>query len=92
MNVHLTADQRAFVQMAIESGRISREEGAIQEALALWEKRERKRLEVLVMLDEAEASLARGAGREISEGSMQALADEVKRRGRSRLDDPSDLA
>jgi Arc/MetJ-type ribon-helix-helix transcriptional regulator len=85
MNVQLTADQRAFVQKAIESGRISREEDAIQEALALWEERERKRLEVLVMLDEAEASLTRGAGREITAESMKALAEEVKQRGRRRL-------
>jgi Arc/MetJ-type ribon-helix-helix transcriptional regulator len=85
MNVQLTADQRAFVQKAIESGRISREEDAIQEALALWEERERKRLEVLVMLDEAEASLARGPGREITAESMKALAEEVKERGRRRL-------
>lgn len=33
MNVELTADQRTFVQKAIESRRISREEEAIQEAL-----------------------------------------------------------
>jgi Arc/MetJ-type ribon-helix-helix transcriptional regulator len=85
MNVELTADQRAFVQKAIESGRISREEDAIQEALALWEERERKRLELLVMLDEADASLARGEGREITEESRKALAEEVKQRGRRRL-------
>jgi putative addiction module CopG family antidote len=55
MNVELTADQRAFVQRAIESGRFSREEDAVQEALALWEERERRRLEILAMVDEAEA-------------------------------------
>lgn len=85
MNVELTPDQRAFVQKAIESGRISREEEAIQEALALWEERERRRLEILMLLDEADASLARGEGREITEESMKALAEEVKQRGRRRL-------
>jgi len=30
--------------------------------LALWEERERKRLEILTMLDEADSSLARGQG------------------------------
>jgi Arc/MetJ-type ribon-helix-helix transcriptional regulator len=85
MNIELTADQRAFVQRAIESGRISREEEAIEEALALWEERERKRLEILMMLDEADASLARGEGRDITKESMQALAQEVKQRGRRRL-------
>jgi Arc/MetJ-type ribon-helix-helix transcriptional regulator len=69
----------------MESGRFSREEEAVQEALALWEERERRRLELLIMLDEADASLARGEGREITEQSMKALADEVKERGRRRL-------
>ena len=85
MNVELTPDQRAFVQRAIESGRFSREEEAIEEALALWEERERRRLEILAMLDEADASLARGGGREITEESMKALAEEIKERGRRRL-------
>ncbi len=58
MNVELTPDQRAFIRKAIESGRITREEEAIEEALALWEERERRRLEILTMLDEADASLA----------------------------------
>jgi Arc/MetJ-type ribon-helix-helix transcriptional regulator len=35
MNVELTPDQRAFVQRAIESGRFSREEEAVRDALAL---------------------------------------------------------
>jgi putative addiction module CopG family antidote len=85
MNVELTPDQRAFVQRAIESGRFNREEDAVQEALALWEERERRRLEILAMVDEAEASLARGEGREITEESMKALAEEIKQRGRHRL-------
>jgi hypothetical protein len=39
----------------------------------------------MVTLDEAEASLARGEGRVITEESMRELAEEVKQRGRSRL-------
>lgn len=85
MNVELTEDQRALVQKAIESGRFVSEEAAVQEALALWEERERRRLEILAMLDEADASLARGEGREITEESMKALAEEIKQRGRRRL-------
>ena len=57
----------------------------MQEALALWEERERRQVEILASLDEAEASLARGEGRPITEESMKALADDVKRRGRTRL-------
>ena len=86
MNVELTPDQRAFVQKAIESGRFKREEDAVEEALALWERRERRRLEIIAMIEEAEASLARGEGREFrTKEDTQALADEIKARGRRRL-------
>lgn len=85
MNVELTPDQRAFVQRAIESGRFTREEEAVREALTLWEERERRRFEIVAMVEEAEASLARGEGREITEESMKALADDVKRRMRRRI-------
>jgi putative addiction module CopG family antidote len=85
MNVELTRDQRAFVQKAIESGRFSREEEAVQEALALWEQRERRRLEIIAMIDEADASLARGEGRTFTKESTPALVDEIKQRGRRRL-------
>jgi len=86
MNVELTPDQRALVTRAIESGRFSREEEVVQEALALWEERERGRLELVAALDEAEASLARGEGRTISPDSLKAFADEIKQRGRRRIE------
>lgn len=85
MDVELTPDQRDFVRQAIESGRISGEEEAIRQALALWEERERRRLEILAMVDEADASLARGEGIPITDESMKALAEDVKREGRRRL-------
>jgi len=85
MNVELSPDQRAFVQKAIESGRFTREEDAVREALALWEERERRRLEIVAMVEEAEASLARGEGIPITEESMKALAEDVKQRMRQRL-------
>jgi Arc/MetJ-type ribon-helix-helix transcriptional regulator len=85
MDVQLTADQEAFVRQAIESGRLHRKEEAVQEALALWEERERTRAEILAAVDVAEASLARGEGRLITQESMRELADQVKQRGRARL-------
>jgi len=85
MEVQLTRDQRAFARQAIESGRIRREEDAVKEALLLWEERERTRAEILAAVDEAEASLARGEGRIVTQESMRELAEEVKRRGRARL-------
>jgi len=85
MEVRLTPDQKAFVRQAIQSGRLRREEDAVQEALALWEERERTRADILVAVDEAEASLARGEGRSITQQSMRELSEEVKQRGRGRL-------
>ena len=79
-------DQEAFVRQAIETGRFHRAEDAVQEALSLWEQRERTRAEILAAVDMAEASLARGEGRTITtQQSMRELADEVKQRGRARL-------
>lgn len=86
MEVQLTPDQKAFAQHAIETGRLHHEGEAVQEALALWERRERTRSELLAAIDLAEASLARGEGRAITEQSMKDLANDVKRRGRARLD------
>jgi len=90
MEVRLTPDQEAFVRRAIEAGRFGRVEDAVQEALALWEERERKRAEFLATLDDAKASIARGEGHVITQQSMRELANDVKQRGRARIAaDPS---
>ena len=85
MEVQLTPDQKAFIRQAIESGRLQREQDAVEEALCLWEERERTRAEILALVDEAEVSLSRGEGRAVTPESMQALAEDVKQRGRARL-------
>ena len=87
MNVELTPDQRAFVQRAIDSGRFSREEEAVREALALWEERERRRIEIISMIDEADASLARDEGRVFTKESTRVLVDDIKQRMRHRIAD-----
>jgi Arc/MetJ-type ribon-helix-helix transcriptional regulator len=86
MEVRLTEDQKGFVRQAIESGRYVREEDALQEALSLWEGRERRRAEILAAVDQAEASFARGEGRRVTtrEETTQ-LADKLKQRGQARL-------
>ena len=73
------------MRRAIESGRLHSEQDAVQEALALWEERERQRAEFLLTLEDARASLARGEGRTITQESVCQLAQEVKERGRARL-------
>ena len=86
MDVQLTAGQQAFVRQAIESGRLERAEDAVKEALSLWEERERRRWEILAVVEEAERSLARGKGRTIATlEDAQQLASNVKQRGLARL-------
>jgi Arc/MetJ-type ribon-helix-helix transcriptional regulator len=85
MEVSFTQDQEALIRRAMSSGRFHREEDAVREALALWEERERKRAEFLATCDDAEASLARGEGRVITQASVRELAEDVKRRGLARL-------
>jgi putative addiction module CopG family antidote len=86
MEVQLTDDQKAFVRQAIENGRYRSEEDALHEAMSLWEGRERRRAEILALVDQAEASLARGEGRRIATGEETAqLAADIKRRGLARL-------
>jgi putative addiction module CopG family antidote len=85
MEVHLTPDQEAFVRQAIESGRLSTAEDAVSEALALWEERERRRLEILAALDAAEASVAAGEGIELTPANLDEFVSDIQRRGRNRL-------
>jgi Arc/MetJ-type ribon-helix-helix transcriptional regulator len=87
MEVQFTDDQKAFVRQAIESGRrYSREEDALRDALSLWEGRERRRVENLAAVDQAEASNSRGDVRRITTREEAAqLADRIKRRGLERL-------
>jgi Arc/MetJ-type ribon-helix-helix transcriptional regulator len=86
MEVQLTPDQEAFIRQAIETGRLLRKEEAVQEAMSLWEERERRRLEILVAVDRAEASLARGEGRRITtREEVTQLAADIKRRGMTQL-------
>jgi putative addiction module CopG family antidote len=85
MEVSLTPDQKAFVEQAIASGRLHNEQEAVHEALAIWEERERRRLELVVSIEAATAAYERGAGRPITAASMRQLATDVEARGRQRL-------
>jgi hypothetical protein len=48
-----------------------------QPGLSLWEERERRRAEILAAVDIAEASIAGGEGRVISEESMRGSLQET---------------
>jgi hypothetical protein len=86
MEISPTPDQQAFIRQALDAGRIARPEDAATQAMALWEERERRRAEILASLDMAETSLARGDGIPITKNAMDALARDVKQRGRARLE------
>jgi len=85
MQITLTEGQEALIRRAIESGRLSRAEDAVTEALLRWEEQERVRAEFLDSLEAGREAIARGEGIEITADSMRALAVDVKRRGRERL-------
>jgi Arc/MetJ-type ribon-helix-helix transcriptional regulator len=86
MEIHPTPDQEAFIRQAVDDGRIARPEEAVTQAMALWEEHERRRAEILARIDEAEFGLRRGQGIVITPESMDKLAEDVKQRGRARLD------
>jgi antitoxin ParD1/3/4 len=85
VQITLTPEQEEFVRQAVSTGRLHCAEDVVKEALSLWQERERGRAEFLVSLDEADASLDRGEGTPVTQESMRALADDVKRRGRERV-------
>jgi Arc/MetJ-type ribon-helix-helix transcriptional regulator len=85
MQIDLTPEQQDFVRQAVASGRFERPEDAVQAAMTLWVERERRRSEILAAVDIAKASMDRGEGIEITQVSMRALAEDIKRRGRAQL-------
>jgi putative addiction module CopG family antidote len=86
VRVIATPEQEAFIREGISSGRFATAEDAAREALRQWEERQRRRSELLLELEAAEASLARGEGRRVGPGSITEFIEGVKLRGRSRLD------
>jgi putative addiction module CopG family antidote len=87
MEIRLSPDQEELIRQAIEAGRFKNAEDAVQEALLLWEQRERQAAlaEFRATLDAAEASIGRGEGIPITQQFMRDLAADVKRRGRVRI-------
>jgi Arc/MetJ-type ribon-helix-helix transcriptional regulator len=75
MEVQLTPEQEAFIRQAISSARLNRAEDAIQQALSLWEKQERNRVEILAAFDEAEADPQIGQYDDYDDETLPLLAD-----------------
>jgi Arc/MetJ-type ribon-helix-helix transcriptional regulator len=90
MEVQLRVEQEAFIRQVIESGRLTRAEDAVQQALFLWEERERKRIEILGFLEEAEADLQTGEYRDYTDETLPLLAKQLKDEART-LGDPAQI-
>lgn len=85
MQIDLTAAQNSFVELGIQEGRFRNREEAVQQALALWEERERVRVELLTSLTEAESALDRGEGEEYAPEDLGSLVSSISERGRAAL-------
>jgi Arc/MetJ-type ribon-helix-helix transcriptional regulator len=60
MGVRLTEEQETFVRLAVERGRFSRPEDAVQDALSRWVEMEGRRMEIVAAIEVADADLAAG--------------------------------
>jgi predicted transcriptional regulator len=87
MEIRLPPDKEAhLVALAASVGRST--DQIVEEAVELWEERENERAlaEFRASLDEAEASIARGEGIDITPESMRQLSKDVMERCRIRLE------
>jgi len=86
MQVQPTPEQNSFIDLGIQEGRFRDREEAVQQALALWQKRERTRVELLGSLDLAEKSLDADEGETYVSENLDELVKSVKERGFSALE------
>jgi putative addiction module CopG family antidote len=85
MQIELNPEQASFVDLGIQEGRFSNSEEAIQQALALWVKRERVRLELLAAIDAGDSSPREGDMILDSEEDIAAFFAGVHERGLAKL-------
>jgi putative addiction module CopG family antidote len=83
MEVRLTPEQQAFVEIAVESGRYRNAEDAVRDAMTRWEEDERSRAETIAALEESAADLEAGRYRDYTDSTLSQLAQELKAEGRA---------
>lgn len=86
MEVPLTPEQETFLRRAVETGRYSTPEDAINDALAQWIADERNRAELLATLEEGRADLREDRFTEYTDETLPLLAEELKREARAYRD------
>ena len=86
MEIHLPPEQEAYLAaIAASTGRSTDE--LVQEAIQLWEREQARALaEFRKSLDDAENSIDRGEGIDITPDSMRQLSRDVIERCRARLE------
>lgn len=85
MDIELTPEQDSLVSLVIEQGRLEHREDAVRDAMVLWERRERARIELLA---ELEAGDSRPEEEDIildSDEATAAFFEDIKQRGRAKL-------
>jgi Arc/MetJ-type ribon-helix-helix transcriptional regulator len=86
MEIELTPDQNALIEHAIQKGHYRSPQEAVNTAIAMWEERERARLELIEELEEADRSIDAGEGIYLeSDEAIDEFIAGVKQRGRARL-------
>jgi putative addiction module CopG family antidote len=85
MEIELTPEQDSLVNLAIEQGRFQKREDAVRDALALWEKRERARIELLAEIEAGDNCSEEDDVVLDSEEAVAAFFEEIKQRGRATL-------
>lgn len=85
MDIKFTPEQNSFVHLGIEQGRFCKAEDAVQDALALWEKRERTRFELLAEIEAGENSPREEDAVLDSEEDIAQFFQGVEQRGRAKL-------
>ncbi len=83
MQFEPTPDQQAFIHRAIASGRYRSADEAVQDAMARWEADERRRVELLAALDDAESDILAGHYADYTDETLSRLAGELKDEARN---------
>jgi putative addiction module CopG family antidote len=86
MEVRLTPEQEALIAQAVQSGRYQTAEDAVKDALAIWGENERRRIELIAMIDEGDADLAEGRYTDYTDETLPALFEELKKEARAMRD------
>jgi Arc/MetJ-type ribon-helix-helix transcriptional regulator len=82
MEVRLTPEREAFIRQAVKSGRLRCAADAVQQALSLWERQERNRVEILAALGEAEGELETGQYGDYTDETLPLLVEQLKAEAR----------